>query len=124
MLAGSRHMQSRGGVAICQGFLRGDFRCHGRRSGDRLGRSGCSENAFLVRCPERSPGAAGHSAVVLWTSGRKVMGDRVTAPWQRLLGWITFAIMAAAAVGMFSISAYAKFCTLVRQLQHQALEEP
>jgi NRAMP (natural resistance-associated macrophage protein)-like metal ion transporter len=39
--------------------------------------------------------------VVLLTGDRKVMGDRVTSHWQRLLGWITFAIMAAAAVAMF-----------------------
>jgi NRAMP (natural resistance-associated macrophage protein)-like metal ion transporter len=39
--------------------------------------------------------------IVLLTSNRKVMGDRVNSPLMRILGWITFAIMAAAAIGMF-----------------------
>ncbi len=39
--------------------------------------------------------------IVLLTSSRKVMGDRANSTLLRILGWITFAIMAAAAIGMF-----------------------
>jgi NRAMP (natural resistance-associated macrophage protein)-like metal ion transporter len=39
--------------------------------------------------------------VVLLTSDRKVMGDRVNSPLLRTLGWITAAVMAFAAVAMF-----------------------
>jgi NRAMP (natural resistance-associated macrophage protein)-like metal ion transporter len=39
--------------------------------------------------------------IVLLTSNRKVMGDRVNPPLLQILGWITFAIMTAAAIGMF-----------------------
>jgi Mn2+/Fe2+ NRAMP family transporter len=39
--------------------------------------------------------------IVLLTSNRKVMGDRVNPPLLQILGWITFAIMAVAAIGMF-----------------------
>ncbi len=39
--------------------------------------------------------------VLLLTSDRSVMGNRVNSPAARILGWITFAIMTAAAVGMF-----------------------
>jgi NRAMP (natural resistance-associated macrophage protein)-like metal ion transporter len=38
--------------------------------------------------------------VVLLTSDPKVMGDRVSSTVERVLGWATFAIMAAAAVGL------------------------
>jgi Mn2+/Fe2+ NRAMP family transporter len=38
--------------------------------------------------------------VILLTSSRKVMGQRTNPPLLRYLGWITFAIMTAAAVGM------------------------
>jgi Mn2+/Fe2+ NRAMP family transporter len=39
--------------------------------------------------------------IVLLTSNRKVMGDRVNPPLLQILGWITFAIMTVAAIGMF-----------------------
>jgi NRAMP (natural resistance-associated macrophage protein)-like metal ion transporter len=39
--------------------------------------------------------------VVLLTSDRKVMGDRVSSPVQKLLGWISLAIMAVSAIAMF-----------------------
>jgi NRAMP (natural resistance-associated macrophage protein)-like metal ion transporter len=39
--------------------------------------------------------------IVLLTSNRKVMGDRVNSPILRILGWVTFVIMSAAALGMF-----------------------
>jgi Mn2+/Fe2+ NRAMP family transporter len=39
--------------------------------------------------------------IVLLTSNRKVMGDRVNPPLLQILGWSTFAIMTAAAIGMF-----------------------
>src|ERR1035437_3904763 len=42
--------------------------------------------------------------VILLTSSRKVMGKRVHPPLLRYLGWATFAIMTAAAVGMFITS--------------------
>jgi NRAMP (natural resistance-associated macrophage protein)-like metal ion transporter len=42
--------------------------------------------------------------VILLTSSRKVMGKRVNPPLLRYLGWATFAIMTAAAVGMFITS--------------------
>jgi Mn2+/Fe2+ NRAMP family transporter len=38
--------------------------------------------------------------IVLLTSDPKVMGQRVTSIPQRVLGWVTFAIMAAAAAGL------------------------
>ena len=38
--------------------------------------------------------------VILLTSSRKVMGKRVNSPLLRYLGWATFAVMTAAAVGM------------------------
>jgi NRAMP (natural resistance-associated macrophage protein)-like metal ion transporter len=38
--------------------------------------------------------------IVLLTSDPRVMGEWVNSPSQRILGWITFAIMAAAAVGL------------------------
>ena len=39
--------------------------------------------------------------VVILTSSKKVMGDRVNPPLLKWLGWATAAIMAAAAVAMF-----------------------
>lgn len=39
--------------------------------------------------------------IVLLTSDRAVMGKWVNPPWLRWLGWITAAVMAAAAAGMF-----------------------
>jgi NRAMP (natural resistance-associated macrophage protein)-like metal ion transporter len=39
--------------------------------------------------------------VLLLTSDRKVMGDRVNSPLLRFLGWLAFAVMAGAAIGMF-----------------------
>jgi NRAMP (natural resistance-associated macrophage protein)-like metal ion transporter len=41
--------------------------------------------------------------VILLTNNPKVMGARVNSPFARILGWITFAIMTAAALGMFSV---------------------
>src|SRR5246500_1588161 len=38
--------------------------------------------------------------VILLTSSRKVMGQRTNSPLLKCLGWVTFAIMTAAAVGM------------------------
>ena len=38
--------------------------------------------------------------VILLTSSRKVMGQRTNSPLLKSLGWVTFAIMTAAAVGM------------------------
>jgi Mn2+/Fe2+ NRAMP family transporter len=38
--------------------------------------------------------------VILLTSSRKVMGKRVNSPLLRYLGWATFAVMTAAALGM------------------------
>ena len=38
--------------------------------------------------------------VVLLTSDKRVMGDRVNSLMIRILGWATFAVMSAAAVGM------------------------
>lgn len=40
--------------------------------------------------------------VVLLASRRKVMGDRVSPRWLRVLGWLAAAVMALAAVGMFA----------------------
>jgi NRAMP (natural resistance-associated macrophage protein)-like metal ion transporter len=40
--------------------------------------------------------------ILLLTSNPEVMGERVTPPLMKLLGWITFAIMSAATVGMVS----------------------
>ena len=40
--------------------------------------------------------------VVLLTSDRKVMGDRVNSALLRGLGWATASVMALAAVGMFA----------------------
>jgi NRAMP (natural resistance-associated macrophage protein)-like metal ion transporter len=42
--------------------------------------------------------------VILLTSNRKVMGKRVNPPLLKYLGWITFAIMTAAAAGMLITS--------------------
>ena len=42
--------------------------------------------------------------VVLLTSNRKVMGKRVNSPLLKYLGWATFAVMTAAAVGMIITS--------------------
>jgi NRAMP (natural resistance-associated macrophage protein)-like metal ion transporter len=42
--------------------------------------------------------------VILLTSSRKVMGGRTNPPLLKYLGWLTFAIMAAAAVGMLITS--------------------
>ncbi len=39
--------------------------------------------------------------IVLLTSDRRVMGDRVNPTWLRYLGWLAAAVMTAAAVGMF-----------------------
>jgi Mn2+/Fe2+ NRAMP family transporter len=39
--------------------------------------------------------------VLLLTSNPKVMGDRVNSPLLQGLGWLAFAVMAAAAIGMF-----------------------
>lgn len=39
--------------------------------------------------------------VVLLTSNRRVMGERVNPPILRILGWATVAVMSAAAIGMF-----------------------
>jgi len=41
--------------------------------------------------------------VTMLTSDRIVMGDRINKPAFRLLGWLTAAVMAAAAIGMFVI---------------------
>ena len=38
--------------------------------------------------------------VVLLAGDRKVMGDHVTATWEKILGWITFALMAGAALAL------------------------
>ena len=38
--------------------------------------------------------------VILLTSNRRVMGERVSATWVRILGWVTFVLMSAATVGM------------------------
>jgi Mn2+/Fe2+ NRAMP family transporter len=38
--------------------------------------------------------------VILLTSDAKVMGDRVSSTIERTLGWVTFAIMGAAALGL------------------------
>jgi Mn2+/Fe2+ NRAMP family transporter len=42
--------------------------------------------------------------VILLTSSRKVMGKRVNSPSLKYLGWVTFAVMTAAAVGMIITS--------------------
>ena len=42
--------------------------------------------------------------VILLTSNSKVMGQRVNSPLLRYLGWATFGVMTAAAVGMLIIS--------------------
>jgi Mn2+/Fe2+ NRAMP family transporter len=42
--------------------------------------------------------------VILLTSSRKVMGKRVNSPLLSYLGWVTFAVMTAAAVGMIFTS--------------------
>ena len=41
------------------------------------------------------------AVMMIVASRRKLMGDFVAAPWQRLLGWVATAIMAAAAIAMF-----------------------
>lgn len=38
--------------------------------------------------------------VILLTSNRRVMGEHVSSSWLRVLGWVTFALMSAATVGM------------------------
>lgn len=40
--------------------------------------------------------------VVLLTSNRRVMGERVNPPLLRILGWLTFALMSAATIGMLA----------------------
>jgi Mn2+/Fe2+ NRAMP family transporter len=42
--------------------------------------------------------------VILLTSSHKVMGKRVNSPLLRSLGWATFGVMTAAAVGMLITS--------------------
>jgi NRAMP (natural resistance-associated macrophage protein)-like metal ion transporter len=42
--------------------------------------------------------------VILLTSNHKVMGERVNTPLLRYLGWATFAVMSAAAIGMLVTS--------------------
>jgi Mn2+/Fe2+ NRAMP family transporter len=42
--------------------------------------------------------------VILLTSSHKVMGKQVNPPLLRYFGWATFAVMTAAAVGMFTTS--------------------
>jgi Mn2+/Fe2+ NRAMP family transporter len=42
--------------------------------------------------------------VILLTSDPKVMGARINPPALRFLGWITFVVMVAAAVGMLVTS--------------------
>ena len=42
--------------------------------------------------------------VILLTSNPKVMGKRVNSPLLRYLGWATFVVMTAAAVGMIITS--------------------
>ena len=39
--------------------------------------------------------------ILLLTSNRQLMGDRVNSRTLQIVGWITFVIMAAAAIGMF-----------------------
>ncbi len=41
-----------------------------------------------------------HALVILLTSSHEVMGKRVNSPLLRYLGWATFGVMTAAAVGM------------------------
>jgi Mn2+/Fe2+ NRAMP family transporter len=38
--------------------------------------------------------------ILLLTSDRRVMGDRINSPIEQIVGWMTFAIMAAAAAGL------------------------
>ena len=38
--------------------------------------------------------------VILLTSNRQVMGAHVNSPLLRFLGWLTFAVMSAATIGM------------------------
>jgi Mn2+/Fe2+ NRAMP family transporter len=40
--------------------------------------------------------------VVLLTSSKEVMGDRINPPWLKWLGWATAAVMTVAAVAMFA----------------------
>jgi NRAMP (natural resistance-associated macrophage protein)-like metal ion transporter len=42
--------------------------------------------------------------VILLTSSHKVMGERVNSPLLKYLGWATFAVMTAAAIGMLATS--------------------
>jgi len=42
--------------------------------------------------------------VILLTSSQKVMGNRVNSPLLSYLGWATFVVMSAAAVGMIITS--------------------
>ncbi len=41
--------------------------------------------------------------ILLLTSSAKVMGERVNPIGLRVLGWVTLAVMTAAAVGMFAV---------------------
>jgi Mn2+/Fe2+ NRAMP family transporter len=43
------------------------------------------------------------AAMMVVASRPKIMGDFVAARWQRVLGWIATAIMAAAALAMFAL---------------------
>lgn len=38
--------------------------------------------------------------IILLTSDRRVMGDHINSPIERTMGWVIFAIMSAAAVGL------------------------
>ena len=42
--------------------------------------------------------------VLLLTSDRTVMGDKINSPTSRILGWITFVLMVVAALGLFVAS--------------------
>lgn len=39
--------------------------------------------------------------MMIVASRREIMGDFTASGWQRMLGWVTLTLMAAAAVGMF-----------------------
>lgn len=43
------------------------------------------------------------AAMMMVGARRDIMGEYVTAGWQRLLGWATFAVMGAAAIAMFAL---------------------
>ena len=40
-------------------------------------------------------------AMMIVASRREIMGEFTASLWQRVLGWLTFAVMAAAAIAMF-----------------------